>query len=195
MEWKYDDSGKRRLSFSFGKFITAAVPNFANSATPDSLTSQEMDKLFDFQMILKEPKKLEPASLTLMGCVQEERTGAWVIKKLVDMGVLKNNETEVETRAITKDFANQLSKVPVHSQKRLIVLLFAWEEELMRWRLLEEEEHEIKTVMGEERSTGGENVGHLEKRLLEIDGLKKLKPSLRARRASNVHETLPAYAS
>ena len=65
-----------------------------------------------------------------------------------------------------------------------------------RWRVLEDEEREIQTVLKEEQEAGGDHakVGHLEKRLMEIDGLKKLKPSLREREVRGDAEVLPGYS-
>jgi len=50
-------------------------------------------------------------------------------------------------------------------------------------------------VLSEERAAGGGlgAVSNLEMRLLEIQGLKRLKPSLRERRASGQDENLPGY--
>jgi hypothetical protein len=48
-------------------------------------------------------------------------------------------------------------------------------------------------VNGERLLDGGQSVGHLEKRLMEIDGLWKLKPSSRARRESGTENILPSY--
>ena len=61
----------------------------------------------------------------------------------------------------------------------------------MRWRLLEEEEEEIRTVMDEERSISG-LVGHFENRLKELEGQMKLKPSLRSHEARKA-DVLPEY--
>jgi len=61
--------------------------------------------------------------------------------------------------------------------------------------MLEDEEREIRIVISEEQAAGvgPGGVSDLEMRLLEIDGLKKLKPSLRERRASEQPESLPGY--
>lgn len=72
--------------------------------------------------------------------------------------------------------------MPVFAQKRLDWLLFAWEEECLRWRLLEEEEAAIWVMLEAERDRSGEEwVGELEKRLLEVRGLMGVKPSLRGK--------------
>lgn len=86
----------------------------------------------------------------------------------------------------------KFAEVPVFAQKRLVCLLFAWEEECIRWRLLEEEEVEIGVVLEAERGMGGEGrVEELEKRLLEIRGLMGVKPSLRGGVGG---EELPGYS-
>ena len=69
--------------------------------------------------------------------------------------------------------------------------MFFWEEEQQRWRVLEDEEKDIETVLEAERSTGGV-VGTLETRLKELEGLIKLKPSIRSDMARDA-EVLPAY--
>ena len=66
---------------------------------------------------------------------------------------------------------------------------------MSRWRVLEDEEREIRIVLSEERAAGGGlgAVSNLEMRLMEIQGLKRLKPSLRERRANEQAENLPEY--
>jgi hypothetical protein len=66
---------------------------------------------------------------------------------------------------------------------------------VFRWCVLEDEEREIHIVLSEEQAAGGglSAVSNLEMRLLEIQGLKRLKPSLRERRASGPDENLPGY--
>ena len=66
---------------------------------------------------------------------------------------------------------------------------------MFRWRVLEDEETEIHIVLSEEQAAGGglSAVSSLEMRLLEIQGLKRLRPSLRERRASGPAENLPEY--
>jgi len=116
----------------------------------------------------------------------------------VKEGLITTDPPGVDTKKIGKEFTNKFATIPVYAQKRLICLLFAWEEELMRWRLLEEEEAEIEVVLGEEREHGGEGrTGELEKRLLEVMGLMRVKPSNRQEaRPHGAHESdlLPAYS-
>ena len=115
--------------------------------------------------------------------------------KLLKLGILHECPPYDDTKKITAELTHQLAIIPLHAQKRLIYLLFDWEEEVRRLQMLEDEEKEIKMVLEEVKAVGGE-VGHLEKRLLEIGGLKKLKPSMREGRGSGqapVQDKLPAY--
>lgn len=194
MQTYYDANGKRRASFSLYRLITNAVPNFANSGDP-SVSVNDLDALFDFQQSVKPPQKLVPASLYLVRIAQDEKAAAKVYNKLLKIGVLHEGPPYVDTKKITANFTNQVAIISSFAQKRLVYLIFDWEEEIRRWQVLEDEENEINTVMEEAKAVGGD-VGHLEKRLLEIGGLKRLRPSLRERRSStqaSAQGTLPAY--
>lgn len=194
MQRYYDANGKRRTSFSFYRFITNAVPNFANTSDP-SVSIGDLDTVFNFQQSVKPPQKLTSISLYIAQIADNEKTATKVYDKLLKLGILCEGPPYVDTKKIAANFTHQLAIISSYAQKRLVYLLFDWEEEIRRLQVLEDEEKEIKTVMEEAEAAGGE-VGHLEKRLLEIEGLKKLKPSMREGRASSrdsVHDKLPAY--
>jgi hypothetical protein len=197
MQVQYDANGKRRYSFSLGRFILNAVPNFANTGSP-SISPEELDRVFSFQQSLNPPRKLTPASLVVAKIVDEEKTGGWVIKRLQKLGILSLDASDlpaspyVVTPKIGPNFANQVPWISSYAQKRLVWLLFDWEEECRRWDVLEAEERELKTIIAEHRHLG-EDVGSYEKRLLELEGLKALRPGLRAKREQSVADAPPAY--
>src|SRR5579871_2842279 len=166
MQKYYDANGKRRISFSFYRLITNAVPNFANSADP-AVSINDLDTLFYFQQSVKPPQKLIPTSLYIAQIAQDNKTATKVYDKLLTLGILLESPPYVDTKKITANFTHQLAIISSIAQKRLIYLLFDWEEEVQRLQLLEDEEKEIEMVMEETKAVGGE-VGHLEKRLLEI---------------------------
>jgi hypothetical protein len=58
-------------------------------------------------------------------------------------------------------------------------MLFWWEEEMMRWRLLDEEIREIEGVITEGEETGLEERAGLEERLAVVQAKKRVLPSLR----------------
>jgi hypothetical protein len=173
-----DDSGNRKGFFSFSRLAQNMFPNFASDHGPYSV-SKQLDILFDFQAPLTVPQYITPAALYLSECAQNEKTAAIIHNKLLKLGILKSEAPWVDTQKIDRNLPNKLSELPVYAQKTLVNLLFDWEEEIRRWKMLEEEETEIRLLMGEVKAVQGK-VGHLEKRVLEIGGLKKLKPSLRA---------------
>jgi hypothetical protein len=116
----------------------------------------------------------------------------------------------VRTNGITRNFANQLPMISVHAQRKLVGLLFFWEEECTRWKLLDQEEAEILKAMNgleEEWAILGDAAGagemeerrrDLEMALRAVEMRRLMLPSKRAEATANVaagvgHE-LPAYA-
>lgn len=99
----------------------------------------------------------------------------------------------VNTFGVTKNFANQIFMISVHAQRKLVGLLFFWEEECTRWQLLDAEGREIQSAL----DTDGQNED-LEIALAAVEMKKKLLPSQRGEGTANVssgrgHE-LPTYA-
>jgi hypothetical protein len=185
-------SDKGSLRWSWSRLVSNAVPNFANDdPLRNELTLAEQDRLFDWQISQPAPKALNPASYRMAGITTSQAVGGRIHKALLKAGILLPDSPTIRTENITPKFANQQATISVHAQRKLVNMLFEWEEELMRWRLLEEEEEEIRTVVDGERRSGG-SVGELEVRLKEIEGLKGLKPSLRSAE-SRAAETLPSY--
>lgn len=92
------------------------------------------------------------------------------------------------------NFAHQLAIVSVHALQKLVGLLFFWEEECVRWMLLDREEKEILGIL----EMDGGNETDL-KVVLEAFRLRKvLMPSLRAEGTANIGvgagHFLPNYA-
>ena len=161
-----------KTGFSFGRLITNAVPNFANSNAKDDseLSLEQQDRLFAHQIKLENPKVLDNMSFFACSVVgkptcssfcasqpesdheftapAEAKThSASVLKSLKKVGIVSPTDGSVHTEKITKHFANQVPEISIHRQRKLVALLFFWEEELVRWRLLDEEEAEIKKTM------------------------------------------------
>ena len=104
---------------------------------------------------------------------------AQIHKALVKNGMLSKDDERVDTTKIGKKFVSQLYMITSHAQKKLINLLFFWEQEIMRWMVLLGEKDQLKAIIQVEKDTGG-NVGTYEKRMMEIDELLRLKPSIRS---------------
>ncbi len=100
----------------------------------------------------------------------------------------------VSTAGITKEFVSQMAMISVHAQRKLVGLLFFWEEECTRWKLLDQEEREILNALKQ-------NEGNIDLECaLEAVRMKmKLLPSKRGESTTNIvqgagHE-LPSYSN
>ncbi|KAF2472589.1 uncharacterized protein BDR25DRAFT_313093 [Lindgomyces ingoldianus] len=183
------------LKFSFTRFMQNAIPNLALAPQQYDLDPAEQDALFTYQLGEPDPLKLCEASFLVGGITRSKSISAQIYRALVKNGALKEAEAGedtgvgVDTKAITSKFAHQLSFISVHAQKKVVNLLFFWEEEIMRWRVLIAEKEELETVIKESKEAGGD-IGGLEKRLKELEGLLRVKPSLRGEEARK-GEVLP----
>ncbi|KAJ4314349.1 hypothetical protein N0V94_006509 [Neodidymelliopsis sp. IMI 364377] len=183
------EAGEKK--FSFTRFISNAVPNIAGAPQDTELSSHEQDLVFTHQLGEPDPLILSPQAFLHAGITSAPKVSASIHKALIKNGVLEDNSPTVHTQAITRNFAHQLSNITSHAQKKLINFLFFWEEEGQRWRVLIEELEELRIVTAAERESGG-NVGTYEKRLAELEGAMRLRPSLRSREAQG-REALPDY--
>ncbi|MCJ1357667.1 MAG: hypothetical protein MMC33_007663 [Icmadophila ericetorum] len=168
-------SGK--LSFSFNRMITNAVVSMAyDSARDIDLTPLQQDTLFVYQLCQREPKRLTEEAFFRTGIVGKSSsalqphnqpsevppsltppsTDRASLSKQIHHALCKASilsphasDPNVYTARITKNFSHQMPFIDVHRQRKLVSMLFFWEEELTRWRLLDQEEAEIEMVLKE----------------------------------------------
>ena len=152
--------------FSWTRLITNMVPNFAHDDIHDvNLTPEQADNLFKYQLQFHSPCYLNELACFVTGIV-----GAKSLSKKVYQSLVKNDiilpvpeagsgqdsvQVTVNSACITKHFSNQLAVISIHDQRKVVGLLFFWEEECMRWKLLDAEEKEILGAM--ETENGREN--------------------------------------
>ncbi|KAH8658630.1 hypothetical protein BGZ60DRAFT_531317 [Tricladium varicosporioides] len=209
--------------FSWTRLITNAIPNFANDANTSqdiNLSPAHADLLFTYQQTLSYPRYLGENAFFITGIVGAESVSLKVWKGLVKNGIIlpspesgkgggnpvKGEQVTVNTRNITSNFANQHATISVHAQRKVVGLLFFWEEECVRLSLLDSEEEEILAAVreregvgrGQVEGEGGESGGRdLEVALESVRIRRGLVPSKRAEDTANVgvgrgHE-LPGY--
>ncbi|KAI9784657.1 MAG: hypothetical protein M1835_003538 [Candelina submexicana] len=179
-----------RKKFSFFRLVQNAFPVFANDDPNDVDPSpQQKDYLFRYQMHQPSPHLLGEYSFFIGGVVGSKQNSPAVYRALKKNGVLSETG-EIRTERITRDFANQVRTVSVHAQRKLVGLLFWWEEEVVRLRLVGEEEKEVEEVLEEltRRGDGNNAVGREVKMLLE--GVRRRKALLPSER---VEDKLPDY--
>lgn len=189
--------------FSFMRLINNAVPNFARDDPNDvDLSPEQADNLLKYQLDLPHPRYLSEKAFYVAGIVGAESLSESVYKTLVKNKIIlpvpedasssaSDVQMTVNTAGVTNKFANQLASISVHAQRKLVGMLFFWEEECTRWKLLDAEEKEILSAM-----EAGEN-NDLKVALEAVQMKKKLLPSQRGEGTANVgagkgHE-LPAY--
>lgn len=180
-----------QTKFSFTRFMSNAVPNIAGAPQDTDLSSREQDLAFVHQLGEPDPIVLSPGVFAPAGITSSPKISATVHKNLLKNGVLEQDSPTVHTEKITKNFANQVPGITSHAQKKLINFLFFWEEEGQRWKKLIGELEELRVVIAEEKENGG-NFGTYEKRLAELEGAIRLRPSLRSQQAQD-NEGLPGY--
>jgi hypothetical protein len=166
--------------------------------------AHQKPQLLTYQLATPYPRYLNENAFFIAGIV-----GAESLSKKVHKALLKNKiilpipdsssssgqgETlTVNTGGVTKEFASQLAVISVHAQRKLVGLLFFWEEECMRWKLLDQEEREILSAL--EANKGNAD---LECALEAVRMKMRLLPSKRGEETANVgqgagHE-LPSYS-
>lgn len=176
------DSNRR---FSFMRLVNNAIPNFARDDKDDvDLSPLYADALVRYQLSLPNPPYLSPLSFKNAGLTPSDSISKKIFSSLLKHGIVaaapgsnpssrKNSAVEsnylqkaanfsqgesgrtVFTEKIGRDFANQLAVISVHAQRKLVGVLFFWEEECKRWALLGEEEAEIVKAMNLESEGNG----------------------------------------
>ncbi|EMC96497.1 hypothetical protein BAUCODRAFT_156653 [Baudoinia panamericana UAMH 10762] len=193
-----------RTGFSAMRMVTNMFPNFARDDVNDvELTPDQLDGIFAYQMGEPNPMVLGDLAFWHARICENQYTSKQVHRDLRRNNCIAKATGLVDTTAITKHFANQVAHISVHAQRKLITLLFFWEEEQNRWRLMDEEEAEIERQMEAAREAGDEAmVGALEGARRVLEGNRRLKPSERTESGGRVgeagggggEEELPAYS-
>lgn len=182
------------------------IPNFANDSPNDvDLSPGQADQLLAYQLASKHPRFLSENAFFIAGITGSESLSKKVHKALVkhklilppseassSTGQAATETLTVNTAGVTKSFASQMAMISVHAQRKLVGLLFFWEEECMRWKLLDQEEREIVDAL---KSNQGN--ADLECALEAVRMKMKMLPSKRGEGTANVakgagHE-LPSY--
>lgn len=197
--------------FSFMRLLSNAIPNAALDSRNDvDLSPAQADNLLRHQLALPQPRYLDAQAFLMAGIAQSPSNSTKVHKALLKAGIVlpapmsstdaaagsqqqPEQHMTVRTAAIGKGFASQLAIISVHAQRKLVGLLFFWEEECTRWKLLDEEEAEIQAVLEEDEG----NVD-LQSALRAVRMKKQMLPSQRREGTANVggrarDEELPSY--
>jgi hypothetical protein len=178
--------------FSFTRFISNSVPNLAGTPQDTDLSIHEQDLVFTHQLGEPDPLVLSPQAFLHAGITSSPKISAQLHAALLKNGVLEKEEKVVHTEKIGKRFAHELAMITSHAQKKVVNLLFWWEEEGQRWNKLIGELEELRVLVKEGREVGGV-VGTYEKRVAELEGEIRLRPGLRGEEKRE-GDVLPEYS-
>ena len=115
------------------------------------------------------------------------------IYKILQKKSIITSAGEIKTSAITKHFAHQFAFLSAFAQRRVIGVLFWWEEEVQRLKGLLEQEREIKQVLDAGDVVDGGMRVLLGTELRRVRMLVQTKPSERLENGGGRGEELPAY--
>lgn len=211
---------------TFMRFIQNVVPNFANDAKNDvDMTPAQADNLVRYHLSHPHSHYLDANSLMIAGICDHIKVAEKTLKILQKYGYAlpppppnspaapaasssgSQNAaatvstpaptTTVNTYIIDKNLPSRFAIISVHAHRKLISLLFFWEEECIRWNMLDKQEAEILEIM---KTPGASEIEDLKVALEQVRLKKLLLPSQRAEGTSTVfpahtrpEEMLPVY--
>ncbi|KAI9851617.1 MAG: hypothetical protein M1838_003211 [Thelocarpon superellum] len=145
-----DEGRARKRGRSFFSRLTTLnlwTPMLKDCNQDVDLSFQQADNLFRWQLASEHSRQLNELSCFMCSIVESKYQSREAYKGLLQAGVLCPGRGDLDTTRIDKNFTHHLATIPLFRQRKIIGMLFHWEEELTRWRLLDEEESEIRQVM------------------------------------------------
>lgn len=164
--------------------------------TSADLPLLHQDMLYLHQLSLTTPPLLSPLAFHAAAIVKHEKASLKVHAALLSAGIL-SPAGEIRTSAIDRNFTHKLAFLSQGAKRRIVSLLFFWEEEARRLRSLTEMEGELmKSVLGSAREEEEGRV-EMEAQLQEVRRRIGMRPGLRMEGMNtgtgSVSEELPAY--
>ncbi|KAF7191990.1 hypothetical protein HII31_06635 [Pseudocercospora fuligena] len=162
----------------------------------DDLYPSLKDKIFTFQLSSPNFCRITTETLLLVEIVDSQTYAEKVLKACQKIGILDPETGRPDTYKIDRNIVKSMPTITVEKQRRLVMLLFFWEEECTRWKLLEGEEEEVRGKLGEEGL--GEGYREQFEMMLRLAEMKKaVLPSERDESGrvlqSGEEEVLPSY--
>lgn len=162
----------------------------------DDLLPQTKDHVFSWQLNGADFTRIDQDTILWAGISPNKTYAAKILSASHKLGIIDPVTGRPDTTKIDRNMVKAMPNISVQKQRELVMLLFFWEEEIMRWRLLEGEESEIQGRLGEEGVREGWRV-ELEHALRMVRARKRVLPSLRdqsGRVIEGGEERLPSYA-
>ncbi|KAF4637384.1 hypothetical protein G7Y89_g686 [Cudoniella acicularis] len=172
-------------------------PTGSRPPPTDDLTPPRKDIIFAFQILQPNPLALIPLSLKIAKITGTDQYSNSVFRSAQKEGIISQEGYPV-TSKINANLVNRIAILSLPKTKELVNLLFFWEEESTRLRMLQEEEQEIDVILQEMDGVDGERQSHermeLELRLAQVKIRRAMVPSKRtAGGLARGEEELPGY--
>ncbi|CAK4032801.1 Hypothetical predicted protein [Lecanosticta acicola] len=182
----------RRLSHPFANWDTQRENLRWGS---DELHPKVKDEVFQWKVGSRDFECLDAESLIRADIVANHTRAKTVLKAAHKIGTIDAETGHPVTTKIDRSMLSEMPILSIVKQRDLIKLLFFWEEECTRWRLLGEEEKELGEKLREE-GLSREVEAELKTMLMFVRERKRVLPSVRdesghVRRQED--EQLPTY--
>ena len=176
---------------SFLAKLTTSVfqPSVGKNTQDVDIHIHQADDLYRWQLSQVQPRALNELSCFMASIIDSKTFSGDVYRALVRIGVLHRLTGELDLGKIDRNFSHYVSMVTLERQRKVIGLLFHWEEELSRLRLLDQEEQEIRLAM----EVIGEDDEDCQIGLRVIERKRRMLPSERLQSADAC--ALPGYSS
>ncbi|CAF9910236.1 MAG: hypothetical protein GOMPHAMPRED_007011 [Gomphillus americanus] len=171
-------------------------PTTVISTTDADLPLLLQDAVYIYQLSHPSPLKLSPLAFHTADIVWRYKDSERVYNILQKRGII-TPQGGIRTAAISNKFAHQFAFLSAFAQRRIIGLLFWWEEEEQRLKHLYQQGDDIfEALNGMEESQDRAMFNMLQIELERVKMLIKQKPSIRCSDTASArkHEQLPAYA-
>lgn len=186
----------RGRRFSFLRFMSNAFPTFANDCPNDvNLSIESADALVAHQLQQSNPRLLTKESFFFASVTDNLPYSRKVHRSLQKAGIIPVDGASmlrpgrtVDTTLITRRLPHQVAVISIHAQRRLIGMLFFWEEECVRWDVLDTEKRDIEAA-----AKAGGDASELAIKAEAVRIKKMLVPSERGEPTVNVGEGVVEY--
>ena len=170
---------------AFLRRLSNPFQNWAPRTKQDDLEPQIKDDVFRLHLYSSDnPKgdftRIDQQTLFTARIVATNSQARKLLQACHKLKIIESETGRPNTENINRDMCKAMPMLSFWKQRELVMLLFFWEEEITRWRLLSLEESEITEQLFEQDLSEGYR-DELRHSLMVVQAKKRLLPSLRDR--------------
>jgi hypothetical protein len=177
----------RKRELSFLKRLSNPFTNWSYPRTPTTMTPpprredldcRVKDEVFLHHLDGPDFERLDEQSLLVAQIVHGRKPAKRLLDACHWLGMIDPDSGRPSTHRIDRSMIKEMPAVSADKQRDLVMLLFFWEDEITRWRMLSREERDLKQQLTEEM-VSEESKKSLRHSLLLVQARKRVLPSLR----------------